>query len=122
VGLIARRQYQSSSETRRARHRAAQAIAFRHNEGLSMPALHRIKIASAARGEYQTTGAVAIIASNPMRAAAVALLARGADPSDRLAGIFEANAISPVTLSRLAAPYRAPFSDHRAGTAGRNVD
>jgi hypothetical protein len=85
-----------------------------------MPLTHRIKIASAARGEYQTTGAIAITASNPMRAAGAALLARGADPSDRLAGIFEANAISPVTLSRLAAPYRAPRTNYREPQ--RNVD
>jgi hypothetical protein len=38
-----------------------------------MPGLHRIKIAATARGEYRTTGAIAITAANPMRAAGAAL-------------------------------------------------
>ena len=39
-----------------------------------MPLTHKIKIAAAARGGYSTTGAVAITAANPMKAAGVALL------------------------------------------------
>jgi hypothetical protein len=87
------------------------------------PTRYRIQIHAAGPHQYRASGAVEIAACrNPMVDSARALLARGADPSDRLAGIFEANAISPVTLSRLARPYRAPKTDHRCGTVGRNVD
>jgi hypothetical protein len=85
-----------------------------------MPLTHKIKIAAAARGEYQTTGAVSVLASNPMRAAGAALLQLGHDPADRLRGVFEGSQISPVTLSRLTAPYRAPRTNHREPQ--RNVD
>jgi hypothetical protein len=87
-----------------------------------MPVTHKIKIAAAARGEYQTTGAVSVLALNPMKSAAQALLGMGHDPADRLRGIFEGSQISAVRLSRLAAPYRAPRTDHRARDVGRNCD
>jgi hypothetical protein len=85
-----------------------------------MPTVHRIKITAADRGGYSTTGAIAITAANPMRAAGAALLELGHDPADRLRGIFEGAQISPVTLSRLTAPYRAPRTNHR--DPQRNVD
>jgi hypothetical protein len=87
-----------------------------------MPVTHRIKITAAQRGGYSTSGAIAITAANPMVESARTLLARGADPSDRLAGIFEANAISPVALSRLAAPYSPPRANHKRSDPSRNVD
>jgi hypothetical protein len=71
---------------------------------------------------YRTAGAIAITAANPMRAAGAALLELGHDPADKLRGIFEGAQISPVALSRLAAPYRAPRTDHRSAAGVRNVD
>jgi hypothetical protein len=85
-----------------------------------MPLTHKIKIAAAARGVYSTTGAIAITAANPMRGAGAALLQLGHDPADRLRGVFEGSQISPVALSRLTEPYRAPYTNHR--DPQRNVD
>ena len=85
-----------------------------------MPLTHKIKIAAAARGGYSTTGAVAITAANPMKAAGVALLEQGHNPADKLRGIFEGAMISPVTLARLSEPYRAPYTNYR--DPQRNVD
>jgi hypothetical protein len=87
-----------------------------------MSALHRIKITAADRGVYSTTGAVSVLASNPMRAAGAALLELGHDPAGKLRGVFEGAQISPVTLHALVKPYRAPRTDHRSAAGVRNVD
>ena len=84
--------------------------------------LHYVTIMSAGPGAYTTKGAVSLPAAfNPMRAAALALLARGASPDDKLAADGGVK-ISPVSLARLAAPYVTPKINRFASTAGRNVD
>ena len=46
---------------------------------------HRISITAAGPGAYAVSGAVTLPAAfNPCRAAAVALIGKGADPADRL--------------------------------------
>jgi hypothetical protein len=87
-----------------------------------MPTVHRIQIHAAGPHQYRTAGAVAITASNPMKAAALDLLSRGAPPDAVLSGSFEGAMISPVALSRLAKPYSPPRLNHRDGAGGRNVD
>jgi hypothetical protein len=88
-----------------------------------MPVRYRVQIHADGKlfKTYRTDGAIAINASQrPMIDAARALLARGAQPDAVLSGSFEGAAISPMTLGRLVAPYRAPFTNHR--DPQRNVD
>jgi hypothetical protein len=92
------------------------------HEGFSMPVTHRIKIAAADRGVYSTTGAVSVLASNPMRSASAALVEQGHNPADLLRGVFEGAQISPVTLHALVKPYSPPRVSHRAADPSRNVD
>ena len=88
-----------------------------------MPATHRIRITAADHGCYSTTGAVAVKAAfNPVRAAALALIADGRDPADRLRGEWEGCSISPMTLSRLAAAYTPPRANHKRGDPSLNQD
>jgi hypothetical protein len=88
-----------------------------------MPSTHRIRILAADHGCYSSSGAVAVkSAFNPMRAAALALIADGRDPADRLRGEWEGYSISPMTLSRLAAAYTPPRVNHRAADPSRNID
>jgi hypothetical protein len=90
---------------------------------LKITRLHRVKITQAGPGAYSVSGAVTLPAAfNPMRAAAIALIADGRDPADKLVGVFEGAAISPVALARLAAPYSPPRINHRLPGAGRNLD
>ena len=72
---------------------------------------YRISIHQDGPGRYRTQGS-AVLAGvhNPMRAAAIDLLANGADPASKLAGVFETAAISPVTLAKLARAYIPPRS------------
>lgn len=72
---------------------------------------------------YRTTGAISITASQrPMFDAAKALISRGADPDATLAGSFEGNAISAVSLARLVRAYTPPRVSHRAADPSRNLD
>jgi hypothetical protein len=85
-----------------------------------MPITHRIRITSADRG-YVTVGAVSLkCEQNPMKAAAAALLDRGADPADRLQGVFEGSQISPARLDAIVKHRRHPRMDRPQPT--RNVD
>jgi hypothetical protein len=69
---------------------------------------HTIKITTHGR-EYQTSGAVSIrAASNPVRAAAAALLKAGHDPADTLKAVADGVSLSPVTLASLARQYVPP--------------
>jgi hypothetical protein len=87
------------------------------------PTRYRIQIHVAGPHQYRASGAVEIAACrNPMVDSARALLARGSPPDATLAGIFEANAISPVTLHRLARVYVPPRVNHRAADPSRNID
>ena len=54
--------------------------------------------------------------------AARSLLANGAPPDATLAGVYEGALISPVTLSALVRPYRAPRTDHRRADPSLNLD
>jgi hypothetical protein len=86
-----------------------------------MPLIHRIKITAADHGCYATSGAVAVKAAfNPVRAAALALIADGRDPADRLRGEWEGCSISPVTLATLARPYSPPRVNHKRSDPSRN--
>jgi hypothetical protein len=92
-----------------------------------MPSPTRYRVQIHADGKlykaYRTDGAATIsAAANPMRAAALDLLSRGAPPDAVLSGSFEGAMISPVALSRLAKPYSPPRLNHRDGAGGRNVD
>jgi hypothetical protein len=82
---------------------------------------HRVQIHSDGQ-RYRTTGAIAISAANPMRAAATALLEQGRDPGDRLQGVFEGAQISPMSLGSLVRPRKIPRTDHRQPDVARNVD
>jgi hypothetical protein len=74
---------------------------------------HRIKITAADRG-YSTSGAIAVhCGSDPMKAAAQALLDGGADPADRLRGVFEGAQISPARLDAIVKQRRPPRCDAR---------
>jgi hypothetical protein len=69
---------------------------------------HTINITTFGR-EYQTSGAVALrVASNPMKAAAQALLEGGAAPHDMLTGAFDGVSISPASLHSIARAYTPP--------------
>jgi hypothetical protein len=84
--------------------------------------LHHVTIMSAGPGAYTTEGAVSLPAAfNPMRAAALALLARGASPDDRLSADGGVT-ISPVSLARVVAPYTAPRINRHSPVAALNVD
>jgi len=83
---------------------------------------YRIQIHAAGPHNYRTTGAAAVQASNPMRSAALSLLESGADPADRLAGVFDGAQISAVTLAALVKHRVNPRSDHRSPGVSRNVD
>jgi hypothetical protein len=87
-----------------------------------MPITHRIRILATDHGCYATSGAVAVKGFNPVRAAALALLEQGRDPADKLAGVWEGAAISPMTLSRLAAAYTPPRVNHKRGDPSLNQD
>jgi hypothetical protein len=87
-----------------------------------MPATHNIRIFSDPAG-YATSGAAAVkCQQNPMRFAALDLLARGSNPIDRLRGSYEGAQISPVSLASLVRPRKILRTDHRAGEVSRNVD
>ena len=77
---------------------------------------HRIKITAADRGYYQTTGAVAVTASNPMFAAATALIAAGRDPGDKLKGVYEGAWLSAVSLASIVRPRKHPKLDYKTPT------
>jgi hypothetical protein len=70
--------------------------------------IHNVRIQSDNRG-YTITGAVSIrVASNPVRAGAMALLEAGHDPSDLIKAVADGVSLSPVALHRAAKPYTAP--------------
>jgi hypothetical protein len=59
--------------------------------------------------EYRTSGAVSLkVASNPVRAAALALLQAGASPTDKLAATGDTVSLTPMTLAALVKPHIAP--------------
>jgi hypothetical protein len=89
-----------------------------------MPSVtHRIRILGADHGCYSTSGAIAVkSAFNPVRAAAIALLAEGRDPADKLAGVFEGASISAMPLHRLARVYTPPRVNHKRGDPSLNQD
>jgi hypothetical protein len=90
-----------------------------------MPSVtHRIKITAVDHGCYSTTGAVAVkSAFNPVRAAALALLADGRDPADKLTAVWEGAAVSAMPLATLARAYVPPRAkSYYSPVASVNVD
>jgi hypothetical protein len=83
--------------------------------------LHRITITQAGPGAYATKGAVTLPAAfNPVRAAALALLAKGADPHAKLAATWEGCSIAPCAIGTLARAYTPPRLNFRAGPVTEN--
>ena len=84
---------------------------------------YRISIHQDGPGRYRTQGSSVLAGvHSPLRAAALDLIANGADQDSKIAAEWHGCSIVPVSIAKLVRAYTPPRVRHRESDPSLNVD